>query len=180
MSYQYGQLLSGTFFPGSVFANLSGSTTDNITYNFSLQALDLNSIFTNNAFIGSVAVDTSFAKKEALPSATLVGSGNGISEISTSIAGGPGGVYDFRYVLGGVQDRLTANESVNWTSTFAMEHMIDPGLFALHVQGLTEQQGGSAFYIPTAAPVPGALPLMAYALSLFGIAGKRRKQRTSI
>ncbi len=175
VNYQYGELLSGSFTPDSVFANLSVSTTDNLTYDFVLQTNDLDTIFTQNAFIGSVAVDTSFDKGEALPSVGLVGSGNGVAEIGTSNGGGPTGVYDFRYVFGKGQDRLVANETVSWTSTFANEHLFDVGLFALHVQGLTSEQGGSAWYTPSAVPVPAALPLMASALGLFGIA--RRKQK---
>ena len=176
VNYQYGELLSGEFVPGSVFANLSVSTTDNITYNFILQTNNLDTIFTNDAFIGSAAVDTSFAKKEALPSATLTGSGNGIAEIGTSNGGGPTGVYDFRYVFGKGQDRLEANEVVSWTSTFATEHLFDVGLFALHVQGLTNGQGSSAWYTPSAVPVPAALPLMASVIGAFGIARRRNKK----
>jgi hypothetical protein len=178
VNYQYGELLAGSYDPNTVFATLSVSTTDNKTYDFVLQTNDLDSIFTNDAFIGSTAVDTNFAKKEALPSANLTGSGNGIAQIGTSNGGGPTGVYDFRYVFGRGQDRLEANESVSWTSTFANEHLFDAGLFALHVQGLTDAQGGSAWYVPSAVPVPAALPLMASALGAFGIAAKRRRQKS--
>lgn len=178
VNYQYGELLAGSFDPGSVFATLSVSTTDNITYDFVLQTNDLDTIFTSDAFIGSAAVDTSFVKQEPLPTATLSGLGNGIAEIGTNSGGGPTGVYDFRYVFGKGQDRLESNEAISWTSTFAMAHIIDSGLFALHVQGLTGEQGNGAWYIPHAVPVPGALPLMASALGLFGIASKRRKQKT--
>lgn len=176
VNYQYGELLAGTFVPGTIFANLSVSTIDNTTYDYVLTTNDLNTIFTEGAFIGSVLVDTSFVNKESLPSATLVGLDNGINQIGTSSGGGPGGIYDFRYVLGqGSEDRLTSNEVVSWTSTFAMPHTIDPGLFALHVQGLTDEQGGSAFYTPSAVPLPSALPLMAFALGLFGFSAKNRR-----
>lgn len=177
VNYQYGELLAGNFQPDSVFANLSVSTVDNITYDFVLQTNDLNTIFTNDAFIGSTAVDTSFANKESLPTASLTGAGNGIAQIGTSNGGGPTGVYDFRYVFGQGQDRLEANEVVSWTSTFAIEHGFDAGLFALHVQGLTGDQGGSAWYSPSAVPVPAALPLMASALGAFGLIRRRNKAK---
>ena len=177
VNYQYGNLLAGSFVPTSVFANLSVSTVNNITYDFVLTTNNLNTIFTTGAFIGSAAVDTSFAKKESLPTATLTGSGNGVSEIDTSNGGGPTGVYDFRYVFGQGQDRLGANEVVSFTSTFAMAHTFDPGLFALHVQGLTDNQGGSAWYTPSPVPVPAALPLMASALGAFGISRRLNKSK---
>ena len=175
VNYQYGELLAGTFVPTLVFATLSVSTTDNINYDFVLQTNDLNTIFTDNAFIKTVAVDTSFDRREPLPSASLVGSDNGVNQIDVNSGGGPKGVYDFKYVFGQGQDRLMANEVVRWSSTFANEHLFDAGLFALHVQGLTGEQGESAWYTPSAVPVPAALPLMASALGLFGIA--RRKQK---
>ena len=179
VNYQYGDLLSGSFVPSSVFANLSVSTVDNITYDFVLTTNNLNTIFTTGAFIGSVAVDTTFANQEALPSVALTGTGNGVAEIDTSNGGGPTGVYDFRYVFGQGQDRLEANEVVSFTSTFAMAHTFDAGLFALHVQGLTDNQGGSAWYTPSAVPVPAALPLMASALGVFGIARRRNKSKVA-
>ncbi|MES2500300.1 MAG: VPLPA-CTERM sorting domain-containing protein [Pseudomonadota bacterium] len=178
IEYQYGELLAGSFVPGSVFATLSVSTTDNTTYDYVLKTNDLDTIFNENAFIGSIAVDTSFANQESLPTATLVGVGNGISQIGTNSGGGPTGAYDFRYVLGQGQDRLRANEIVSFTSTFAVDHLIDSGLFALHVQGITSGPDDSAWYTPSAVPVPAALPLMASALGLFGIARARGKRKS--
>ena len=172
-------MLSGSFVPTSVFANLSVSTVDNITYDFVLTTNNLNTIFTTGAFIGSVAVDTTFANQEPLPSVALTGTGNGVAEIDTSNGGGPTGVYDFRYVFGQGQDRLEANEVVSFTSTFAMEHTFDAGLFALHVQGLTDDQGGSAWHTPSPVPVPAALPLMASALGIFGIARRRNTSKAA-
>lgn len=180
INYVYGNSapIAGTYVANSIFANLSVSTTDNITYDFVLNTFDLNA-FNSSAFIGSEAVDTTIPKKEALPTATLTGTNNGVGSIDVSNANGPTGVYDFRYVFGGGQDRLTSNEKVSWTSKFAVAHTFDAGLFALHLQGLTKGQGESAWYTPNLSPVPvpAALPLMASALGLFGIAAKRRKQK---
>ena len=180
INYVYGNSapIAGTYVANSIFANLSVSTTDNITYDFVLNTFDLNA-FNSGAFIGSEAVDTSFSQGEKLPTATLTGSNNGVSSIGVSNANGPAGIYDFRYVFGGGQDRLTSNEKVSWTSKFAVAHTFDAGLFALHLQGLTKGQGESAWYTPNLSPVPvpAALPLMASALGLFGIAAKRRKQK---
>lgn len=182
-NYQYGELLAGSFDPTTVFATLSVSTEDNKSYNFVLKTNDLNTIFTQDAFIGSAAVDTSFAKKEPLPTTALTGNGNGIAKIGTSNGGGPKGVYDFRYVFGQGQDRLKANEMVSWTSVFDTVHLFDEGLFALHIQGLTNGQGGSAWYTPnteiTSAPVPAALPLLASAIGLFGLMANRRHKFSS-
>jgi len=179
VNYVYGNsaAIAGTYVANSIFANLSVSTTNNITYDFVLNTFDLNA-FNAGAFIGSEAGDTTFVKNENLPTATLTGLNNGVSSIGVSNANGPS-VYDFRYVFGGGQDRLTSNEKVSWTSTFAMAHTFDAGLFALHLQGLTTAQGESAWYKPNLSPVPvpAALPLMASALGLFGIAAKRRKQK---
>ena len=180
INYVYGNSapIAGIYVANSIFANLSVSTTDNITYDFVLNTFDLNA-FNSGAFIGSEAVDTTIPKKEALPTATLIGKNNGVGSIDVSNGNGPTGVYDFRYVFGGGQDRLTSNEKVSWTSKFAVAHTFDAGLFALHLQGLTKGQGDSAWYTPNLSPVPvpAALPLMASALGLFGIAAKRRKQK---
>lgn len=186
INYQYGALLAGTFEPNSVFATLSVSTEDNKSYSFVLKTNDLNTIFTPNAFIGSAAVDTNFAKKEPLPTATLVGTGNGVAQIGTSNSNGPLGLYDFRYVFGGGQDRLTSNEILSWSSIFTTTHLFDEGLFALHVQGLSNEQSGSAWYAPStspsisAVPVPAALPLLASVVGLFGVVASRRQSLSKL
>ena len=180
VNYVYGnsKALTTNFATTTIFANLAVTTTDKITYNFVLKTFDLNAL-NPSSFIGSAAGDTTFAKKEALPTATLTGLGNGVSSIGVSTAGGPGGVYDFRYIFGGGQDRLSSNEFVSWTSVFAMKHTFDAGLFALHLQGLTEDQGDSAWFTPNLSPVPvpAALPLMASALGIFGLARRRNKSK---
>ncbi|HEU4708646.1 MAG TPA: PEP-CTERM sorting domain-containing protein, partial [Methylophilaceae bacterium] len=56
-SDDFGTLLSGSFQPSDTFATLTYSTTDNLVYNFTLTAYDLDSIFTSGAFIGAIAVD---------------------------------------------------------------------------------------------------------------------------
>ena len=166
-NYTFGNLLSGTFTPSGSFASLAVTTTDNTTYDFTLTAFSLDSLFTSGAFIGSMAVDTTFAHKEALPSAALTGLGNGVTSVGTSNGGGPTGVWDFRYDFGGGSDRLTGLETVFWTSTFATAHTFDGNQFALHIQGLTDDQGDSAWYTPSRTPPPVPLPAAAW---LFGSA----------
>ena len=45
------------------------------------------------------------------------------------------------------------------------------------MQGLTDDQGGSACYTPSPVPVPAALPLMASALGAFGISRRLNKSK---
>jgi len=108
----YGELLSGTYEPASDFASLSVSNTGNV-YTFTLSAYDLNALFTNKAFIGSIVV-------KATPDVdakdiTISGVSGGVVDLDVSNGGGPGGGnpvdgWDFRFVLGKGQDRLQANE----------------------------------------------------------------------
>lgn len=52
----YGTLLSGTYQPTENFATMTVDGSGSV-YNFTLSALDLNSIFSAGAFIGAIAVD---------------------------------------------------------------------------------------------------------------------------
>lgn len=180
VNYVYGNSapIAGTYVANSIFANLSVTTSNNIDYTFVLKTFNLDA-FNTGAFIGSVAVDTNFANGEKFPSASLTGSNNGVNGISVTKANGPKAIYDFRYKLDGGNNKLNSDESVSWTTKFAVAHTFDAGLFALHLQGLTKGQGDSDWYTPNLSPVPvpAALPLMASALGLFGIAAKRRKQK---
>jgi len=153
----YGELLSGTYEPASDFASLSVSNTGNV-YTFTLSAYDLNALFTNKAFIGSIAVKAT--PDISASNITISNISGGVTSLTAGNGGGPGGAnpvngWDFRFVLGqGANDRLLANESVTWTATFASVAHVTLDDYALHVQGLTKAQGDSAWYLNSIVTTP--------------------------
>ncbi|HSI42856.1 MAG TPA: FxDxF family PEP-CTERM protein [Methylotenera sp.] len=167
---QYGTLLSGSYQPSVPFANLdvSGSGT---TYQFTLATNDLNTIFAPGSFIGAIAVDVS---SNILPTTVSYGD----SPVSVSTGSGPTGAFEFRFDLTGPkQARLTSGESVSWTATFAQPVTFEGTQFALHVQGLSKEQGGSGWYTNSVSPVPEpeTYGLMLSGLGLIGFITRRRK-----
>lgn len=166
---QYGTLLSGSYQPSVPFASLdvTGSGT---TYDFTLTANDLNSIFAPGSFIGAIAVDVS---SNTIPNVTSFGD----SPVSVSPGGGPTGAFEFRFDLTGPQQaRLTSGESVSWTATFANPVTFEGHQFALHVQGLTKAEGGSGWYTNTSpVPEPETYGLMLSGLGMIGFIARRRK-----
>lgn len=166
---EFGELLSGSFQPTDTFASLSYTTTDNLVYSFTLTAFDLDAIFTDGAFIGAIAVDSNTSEP-------VVSNVSGDTVVSTSPGGGPGGIWEFRFDLTGPQQaRLTANESISFDATFDQAVILGSNSFALHVQGLTEAQGGSAWYVPTPIPEPETYAMMLAGLGMLGFTAKRRK-----
>ncbi|WP_029148161.1 PEP-CTERM sorting domain-containing protein [Methylophilus sp. 5] len=147
----YGELLSGTYEPGADFASLSVSNTGNV-YTFTLSAYDLNALFTNKAFIGSIAVKAT--PDVSAGNITISNISGGVTSLTAGNGGGPGGGWDFRFVLGQGQDRLLANESITWTATFASASQVTLDDYALHVQGLTKAQGDSAWYLNSIVTTP--------------------------
>ncbi|HZV62918.1 MAG TPA: PEP-CTERM sorting domain-containing protein [Methylophilaceae bacterium] len=163
----FGTLLSGSFQPTDTFASLSFETTDNLTYTFTLTAFDLDALFTDGAFIGAIAVDSD-------TNSPIVSNVSGDTVVSVSPGGGPGGNWDFRFDLTGPQQaRLTANETVSFDATFDQAVVLGSNSFALHVQGLTDAQGGSAWYVPI--PEPETYAMMLAGLGMLGFTAKRRK-----
>jgi len=170
----YGTLLSGSYQPGSDFASLAVSGSGNV-YTFTLTAYDLNTLFANKAFIGSIAVKVSPDVKAN--TIAVSGISGGVTNLAASNGGGPDGDWDFRFVLGqGANDRLLANESVSWTATFASNVTLDD--YALHVQGLTNAQGQSAWYLNSVVttPVPETAS-WALLLAGLGVVTSLRKRR---
>jgi len=166
---EFGELLSGSFQPTETFASLSYSTTDNLVYSFTLSAFDLDAIFTTGAFIGAIAVDSD-------TNAPLLSNVSGDTVVSISPGGGPGGNWDFRFDLTGPQQaRLTANETISFDATFDQAVILGSNSFALHVQGLTDAQGGSAWYVPTPIPEPETYAMMLAGLGMLGFTARRRK-----
>ena len=168
-SDDFGTLLSGSYQPSDTFATLSYTTTDNLVYNFTLTAYDLDSIFTSGAFIGAIAVD-------ADANAT-VSNVSGDTVVSVAPGGGPTGVWDFRFDLTGPQQaRLTANESVSFDAPFDQAVSLSSDSFALHVQGMSREQGGSAWYVPTPVPEPETYAMMLTGLGFLGFTARRKKR----
>ena len=161
----YGTLLSGTYQPSESFASMSYDGSDTV-YNFTLNAFDLDALFTTDAFIGAIAVDAAFQ-----PTISNVTGG---TVVSVAPGGGPGGGFDFRFDLTDGQTRLTANETVSFTATFSDPVVLSANSFALHVQGLTGEQGGSAWYTPTPIPEPSTYGMLLAGLGLIGFLGRKR------
>lgn len=169
ITIQYGDLLAGSFQPDVPFASLdlTGGTT---VYNFTITAYDLNAIFTPGAFIGALAVDLNH------DDATVVISNvSGGAPVTFSNGGGPTGVFDFRFDLTGPKGaRLTANESVSWTATFSRPVAFNA--LAMHVQGLTEAQGGSAWYVNTSPiPEPETYGMLLFGIGMIGFVARRKR-----
>ncbi len=166
---EYGTLLSGSFQPAESFASLTVEGSGSI-YNFTLSAFDLNTIFSSNAFIGAIAVDLS---SSLLPAISNI---FGDSPVGISTAGGPGGAFEFRFDLTGPrQARLTSNETVSWTATFAEPVSFVGNEFALHVQNIGAQ-GDSAWYVNTSpVPEPETYAMMLAGLGFMGFVSRRKK-----
>lgn len=162
----YGDLLSGTFQPASTFASMSYTNIGNV-YSFTLSAFDLDAIFSDGSFIGAIAVDAT--------SQPTISNIVGDTVVSVTNGGGPTGIFDFRFDLTGPQqNRLTANESVSWDATFTQEVTLSADSFALHVQGLTREQGNSGWYTATPVPEPEAYAMMLVGLGMLGFTAKRK------
>lgn len=162
----YGELLSGTYQPDTTFASMTYTNIGNV-YSFTLSAFDLDAIFTDGSFIGAVAVDSEYQ-----PTISNV---VGDTVVSVANGGGPTGIFDFRFDLTGPQqNRLTANETVSWDATFSQPVTLTSDSFALHVQGLTTEQGGSGWYTATPVPEPETYAMMLAGLGMLGFTARRK------
>jgi hypothetical protein len=162
----YGELLSGTYQPDTTFASMTYTSIGNV-YSFTLSAFDLDAIFTDGSFIGAVAVDSEYQP--------IISNVVGDTVVSVGDGGGPTGIFDFRFDLtGSQQDRLTANETVSWDATFSQPVTLTSDSFALHVQGLTTEQGGSGWYTATPVPEPETYAMMLAGLGMLGFTARRK------
>lgn len=171
----FGDLLSGSYQPGSNFAELSVSGSGNV-YNFTLKAYDLETLFlTSGAKIGRLAIDTD---KAINPSDITISSvSGGVTSVFAKNAGAPTGTWDFSFKFpNSDSDKLTANESISWTATFSQD--VSFTQYAVHVQGLTTEQGSSAWYTSvTAVPEPETYGMMALGLGLMALIVRRKNNQ---
>jgi len=162
----YGDLLAGSYQPSEPFATMTYTNIGNV-YSFTLSAFDLDAIFTDGSFIGAIAVDAA--------SQPIISNVVGDTVVSVADGGGPTGIFDFRFdMTGPQQNRLTANETVSWDATFSQATTLTSDSFALHVQGLTTEQGGSAWYTATPVPEPETYAMMLVGLGMLGFTAKRK------
>lgn len=177
----FGDLLSGSYTPSASFASLEVNGSGSV-YDFTLTTNDLNSLFTSGAFIGRLIVETDPDISLNGRNATSIEISNlsgGVTSLTASNAGGPTGGWDFSFVLGqGAANRLTANESVSWRATFSQNVTFTD--YGIHVQGLTNAQGGSAWYTPsTVTPVPEPQSFGMFAIGLIMVTGLISRKRLS-
>lgn len=180
-SFDFGTLLSGSYQPSNTFATMSVTSADDLMFTFNLVAYDLDSLFTNGAFISSAIFNTTTGN-DPQNLTFLSGDVGGVSLSTTAPNVGSVG-FDFGASLptsgsGGGVSRLTANEQASWSITFAAAQtslFADPAA-ALHVQGLTREQGGSAWYTPSApVPEPETYTMLLAGMGLIGAIARRRK-----
>lgn len=164
----YGELLAGSYQPSEPFATMTYTNVGNV-YSFTLNAFDLDAIFTTGSFIGAIAVDSD--------NQPIISNVVGDTVVSVANGGGPTGIFEFRFDLTGPQqNRLTANEMVSWDATFSQATLLTSDSFALHVQGLTEEQGDSAWYTPTPIPEPETYAMMLVGLGMLGYTARRKNK----
>lgn len=184
-SFDFGMLLSGTYQPTDTFASMSVASADDLTFTFNLTTYDLNSRFTSGAFISRALFNTA-SGADPISLSFLSGDVTGVSLTTNPAQVGSIG-FDFGSVFptsgsNGGAARLTANEQVSWSVTFGSVQtslFADPAA-ALHVQGLTTGQGGSAWYTPTApVPEPETYAMLMAGLGLVGAVVRRRKAQAS-
>ena len=167
-TYSFGTLLSGGG-PSSVhLADLDINNLGSGHWSFSLYNIDL-SVFGSGAFIGSMAVDGT------TPSSVTTVAGGGVNSVGTNPGGGPGGSFDFRYVLGGGSDKLKTAETISWDAFGLGSSLPINGDLALHVQG-TSFSPNSAWYV-SPVPEPETYAMMLIGLFLIGFSIRKQKVR---
>lgn len=167
-TYSFGTLLSGGG-PASVhLADLDINNLGSGHWSFSLYNIDL-SVFGSGAFIGSMAVDGT------TPSSVTTVAGGGVSSVGTNPGSGPGGSFDFRYVLGGGSDKLKTAETISWDAFGLGSSLPANGDLALHVQG-TSFSPDSAWYV-SSVPEPETYAMMLIGLGLIGFSIRKQKVR---
>jgi len=180
-------LPSGSFNPGSTFAQLSITPAGFNVFNFTVISRDLDRLFTSGAFIGAIAIDST-PNISARDVSISNFHATGVDRIVVVDRGGPGTGLDFRFRIGtgGVGSdlaahRFGANESASWTASFNSPSAVQfsgRGI-AMDVQGLSASQGGGAWYSASAAPEPEIYAMMLSGLLLVGFATRRSRRRSA-
>ena len=167
-----GNAYAATFnFDGGAVLDINDLATQ-----FSLSTTTFPSTWGANAFIGGIAVDAT-----GTPSVGTV-SGGGVSSVSTSPGGGPGGGFDFRFNLGGPgsSDRFVGSETVDWQAS-GISNVTN---VALHVQGLdTNNFPGGSMWLTAGGnggtpPIPEPSTYAMFILGLLAMGFLARKRMT--
>ncbi len=175
-SYSFGTLIPGQSGPSPVhFADLNATDDGGGNWSFTLTTLDLDTIFGNNSYIGSMAV------AGTKPSSSSTDLGGGVTVVDPKNGGGPGGSFNFRYDFGsgGSSDRLEANETVTWhVGGLGSDPLPLDGELALHVQGinLVGYPGLTSSWYISPVPEPETYAMMLVGLGLIGFSLRNQKK----
>lgn len=127
-------------------------------------------VFSASSFVESAGVNFS-AVNQSQPQ-----TGFAIETASTSV--NQGGANFSNGINSGTNEFLTYTLTLASGNTFdTVINSLNTGTLLVGVTGQNDNQGNDQYLIntPSAVPLPAALPLMASALSLFGLSAKRRK-----
>jgi len=192
--WDFGSLLSGSSSaPTGTFAHLTAVTTDHQYFSFDLKVNDAASLasmgFPTGTFFTALSVNDDRVGSAADPATVAMDSSTSVvSQVGLKAnASGPGGtkVWDFDFTIGTncnstATCRLSAGEEVRWHTIFNTAIEFNVPAFAIHVQGLTSQQGSSAWYASTnpqvvhQIPEPETYAMLLAGLALMGFVARRR------
>lgn len=186
---EFGALLSGAGAP--IAANFAQLTVQDVGSNavFTLRANNL-ALFSGSApFIGAIALELEDGVSAV---GSVSGVSGGVTSVSLSTGGGPGGGWDLRFDLGqGAHDRLMNGETVAWTWVGGAGLWDDDDM-AAHVQGISYGGTTSAWYraaedddcnkggvitTPTVVPEPATSAMFGLGLLAVGALRRRRARR---
>lgn len=144
--YHFGQNIAGDGAPAALdFATLSVTQSGNDLV-FSLSSAGLDQFNGSQPFLSALAIDG-----DMVGTITAV---SGDAPVSLAKGGGPDGSWEFRFdFTGKKKDRLTDDESVEWTWVGGAGHFNGIGA---HVQGLDYGNTTSSWYQALAVPEPGS------------------------
>lgn len=186
---EFGALLSGDGAPET--ANFAQLTVKDVGGNavFTLSVSDL-ALFSGAApFLGSIALELD----GKMPSKSSISDvSGGVTSVSISKGGGPGGNWDMRFDFGqGANNRLLNGETVTWTWVGGAG-LWDEDDMAAHVQGISYGGTTSAWYraaededcnkggvitTPTVVPEPATSAMFGLGLLAIGALRRRRVRR---
>ena len=127
------------------------------------------------ANLGVIGFTVVLAEMNTTASSVTTVAGGGVNSVGTNPGGGPGGSFDFRYVLGGGSDKLKTAETISWDAFGLGSSLPINGDLALHVQG-TSFSPNSAWYV-SPVPEPETYAMMLIGLFLIGFSIRKQKVR---